>query len=61
MIERESSLNADWLEADGLGGFALGTVSAVRTRRCPVLLTATHPPRSQAEPTAAQRSASRHA
>jgi len=37
--------NAEWLEADGLGGFASGTVSGVRTRRYhALLLTATMPP-----------------
>lgn len=36
---------AEWLEADGLGGFASGTVSGVRTRRYhALLLTATAPP-----------------
>ncbi len=35
----------EWLEADGLGGFASGTVSGIRTRRYhALLLTATHPP-----------------
>jgi predicted glycogen debranching enzyme len=35
----------EWLEADGLGGFASGTVSGVRTRRYhALLLTATKPP-----------------
>jgi hypothetical protein len=35
----------EWLEADGRGGFASGTVSGVRTRRYPaLLLTATTPP-----------------
>lgn len=35
----------EWLEADGLGGFAMGTVSGVRTRRYhALLLTATTPP-----------------
>src|SRR5947209_6021882 len=37
--------NAEWLEADGLGGFASGTVSGIRTRRYhALLLTATQPP-----------------
>ena len=37
--------NAEWLEADGLGGFASGTVSGIRTRRYhAMLLTATKPP-----------------
>jgi predicted glycogen debranching enzyme len=37
--------NAEWLEADGLGGFASGTVSAIRTRRYhALLLAATTPP-----------------
>src|SRR6266536_5072257 len=36
---------AEWLEADGLGGFASGTVSGIRTRRYhALLLTATKPP-----------------
>ena len=35
----------EWLEADGLGGFASGTVSTIRTRRYHgLLLTATTPP-----------------
>lgn len=35
----------EWLEADGLGGFASGTVTGVRTRRYhALLLTATTPP-----------------
>jgi predicted glycogen debranching enzyme len=37
--------NREWLEADGLGGFASGTVSGSRTRRYhALLLTATEPP-----------------
>src|SRR2546430_14747668 len=37
--------NAEWLEADGLGGFASGPVSGIRTRRYHALLvTATTPP-----------------
>ena len=37
--------NDEWLEADGLGGFASGTVSGIRTRRYHAfLLTATKPP-----------------
>ena len=37
--------SAEWLEADGLGGFASGTVSGIRTRRYhALLLTATIPP-----------------
>jgi len=37
--------NAEWLEADGLGGFASGTVSGIRTRRYhALLLTGTTPP-----------------
>src|SRR5471032_2682294 len=40
--EREE---AEWLEADGLGGFASGTVSGIRTRRYhALLLTALTPP-----------------
>src|SRR5665213_3631064 len=35
----------EWLEADGLGGFASGTVTGVRTRRYhALLLAATTPP-----------------
>ncbi|MBM3288815.1 MAG: glycogen debranching protein, partial [Candidatus Hydrogenedentes bacterium] len=35
----------EWLEPDGLGGFASGTVSAIRTRRYhALLLTARTPP-----------------
>jgi predicted glycogen debranching enzyme len=38
-------LTAEWLEADGAGGFASGTVSGERTRRYhALLLTATRPP-----------------
>src|ERR1700742_5248399 len=38
-------LTAEWLEADGLGGFASGTVSGELTRRHhALLLTATRPP-----------------
>jgi predicted glycogen debranching enzyme len=37
--------DAEWLEADGLGGFASGTVSGIRTRRYhALLLNATMPP-----------------
>ena len=37
--------SAEWLEADGLGGFASGTTSGIRTRRYhALLLTATAPP-----------------
>src|SRR5471032_2661092 len=40
--ENESS---EWLEADGLGGFASGTISGIRTRRYhALLLAATTPP-----------------
>src|SRR5271165_2695906 len=36
---------AEWLETDGLGGFASGTVSGIRTRRYhALLLAATNPP-----------------
>src|SRR6516165_3532318 len=38
-------LDAEWLETDGLGGFASGTVRGRRTRRYhALLLTATTPP-----------------
>src|SRR5262245_55756132 len=37
--------SAEWLEADGLGGFASGTVDGIRTRRYhALLLVATEPP-----------------
>ena len=37
--------HSEWLEPDGLGGFASGTTSGVRTRRYhALLLTATTPP-----------------
>jgi predicted glycogen debranching enzyme len=37
--------SAEWLEADGLGGFASGTTAGIRTRRYhALLLTATTPP-----------------
>jgi predicted glycogen debranching enzyme len=37
--------SAEWLEADGLGGFASGTTTGIRTRRYQaLLLTATTPP-----------------
>ena len=40
-----SSLTREWLEADGLGGFASGTASGIRTRRYhSLLLVATTPP-----------------
>jgi predicted glycogen debranching enzyme len=43
MIEIDD--RTEWLEADGLGGFASGTTSGVRTRRYhALLLTATTPP-----------------
>ena len=39
------SLRSEWLEADGLGGFASGTAGGVRTRRYhALLLAATKPP-----------------
>lgn len=40
-----SSLSQEWLETDGLGGFASGTATGIRTRRYhALLLTATTPP-----------------
>lgn len=42
---RQYADTAEWLEADGLGGFASGTVGLARTRRYhALLLTATTPP-----------------
>ena len=41
----DAKASAEWLEADGLGGFASGTVSGVRTRRYQaLLLVSTNPP-----------------
>ena len=37
-------MDAEWLEADGLGGFASGTVGLVRTRRYHALLAASSTP-----------------
>ena len=40
-----ASINHEWLEADGRGGFASGTATGIRTRRYhALLLTATTPP-----------------
>ncbi|HEY7220440.1 MAG TPA: amylo-alpha-1,6-glucosidase [Candidatus Binatia bacterium] len=45
MLDFEQMKENEWLEADGLGGFASGTVSGIRTRRYhALLLTATKPP-----------------
>jgi len=44
-LSRDDWLACEWLEADGLGGFASGTVGGVRTRRYhALLLAATTPP-----------------
>jgi len=40
----EPSTRIEWLEADGLGGFASGTVSGIRTRRYHALLLAARRP-----------------
>ena len=37
---RPENENSEWLEADGLGGFASGTISGIRTRRYHALLLA---------------------
>ncbi|HEU4342113.1 MAG TPA: glycogen debranching enzyme N-terminal domain-containing protein, partial [Candidatus Binatia bacterium] len=45
MSDLEKFRRDEWLEADGLGGFASGTVSGIRTRRYhALLLAATNPP-----------------
>ena len=45
MIMPSTNLDAEWLEADGSGGFASGTIGGERTRRYhATLLTATTPP-----------------
>src|ERR1700746_3659175 len=44
-VQNPISEQTEWLEADGLGGFASGTTSGIRTRRYhALLLTATTPP-----------------
>jgi predicted glycogen debranching enzyme len=43
-MERIFGHEAEWLEADGLGGFASGTASGVRTRRYHALLLAARTP-----------------
>jgi len=44
-VSLNERLASEWLEADGLGGFASGTVSGIRTRRYhALLLAATTPP-----------------
>jgi predicted glycogen debranching enzyme len=44
-VSHNERLASEWLEADGLGGFASGTVSSIRTRRYhALLLAATTPP-----------------
>jgi glycogen debranching enzyme len=41
----KANSRGEWLEADGLGGFASGTVAGLRTRRYhALLLTAATPP-----------------
>ncbi len=41
----DTAATREWLEADGLGGFASGTVAGIRTRRYhALLLVAAHPP-----------------
>src|SRR5215510_2343898 len=45
MSSSSTPSRAEWLEADGLGGFASGTATGLRTRRYhALLLTATTPP-----------------
>ncbi len=45
MTEIDLTATREWLEADGLGGFASGTATGIRTRRYhALLLTATTPP-----------------
>ena len=39
-----ASASGEWLEADGLGGFASGTASGLRTRRYHALLLAAQRP-----------------
>ena len=45
LVQPGDRWSSEWLEADGLGGFASGTVAGVRTRRYhALLLAATQPP-----------------
>jgi len=45
MNPSQIATSQEWLEADGLGGFASGTSTGIRTRRYhALLLTATTPP-----------------
>jgi len=47
---------SEWLEADGLGGFASGTVDDIRTRRYhALLLHAATPPTGRHVPAALRR------
>ena len=46
------ALEAEWLETDGLGGFASGTVGGWRSRRYQGLLTPAIEVRSDRSPTA---------
>jgi glycogen debranching enzyme len=47
-LDPERMSHMEWLEADGLGGFACGTVAGIRTRRYhALLLTAMTPPTSR--------------
>ena len=43
---KDLNWKAEWLEADGLGGFTSGTVSGIRTRRYHALLLAAATPPS---------------
>ncbi len=44
MTDNEVNGNAEWLETDGLGGYAMGRADGVRTRRYHSLLTAARTP-----------------
>ena len=49
MLSAAPRLDAEWLEADGLGGFASGTVGGWRTRRYHgLLIPAVSPPSGRA-------------
>jgi glycogen debranching enzyme len=37
-VSRDDLLTREWLQADGLGGFASGTASGIRTRRYHAIL-----------------------
>ena len=43
-MDTTHALSREWIETDGLGGFASGTISGIRTRRYHALLLASAAP-----------------